>query len=73
MLLTVDDDGSPEGAPPAPRREGSGLGLGLLRDRVEAHYEGRGVLGLGPSPLGGTRATLRLEGEPAGGDEEESE
>lgn len=69
VVVTVDDDGSPEGAPATPRPEGSGLGLRLLRDRIEAQYEERGTFEIGPSPLGGTRATLRLEGEPASGDE----
>lgn len=67
LLVTVDDDGTPAPAAAPPRRPGSGLGLKLLRDRLDAHYEGRGTLDVGPSPLGGTRARLRLEGEPAGG------
>jgi hypothetical protein len=66
LLVTVDDDGTPAPAAAPPRRPGSGLGLKLLRDRLDAHYEGRGTLDVGPSPLGGTRARLRLEGEPAG-------
>ncbi len=66
LLVTVDDDGVPSPAAAPPRRPGSGLGLKLLRDRLDAHYEGRGTLDVGPSPLGGTRARLRLEGEPAG-------
>ncbi|MFN7986490.1 MAG: histidine kinase [Thermoanaerobaculia bacterium] len=73
LLVTVDDDGGPGPSPAAPRRPGSGLGLGLLRDRLDAQYGGRGALEIGPSPLGGTRARLRLDGEPAGADEEETE
>lgn len=73
LVVTVDDDGTPEPASSPARRPGSGLGLKLLRDRLEAHYAGRGTLEVGPSPLGGTRAQLRLEGEPAGADEGDME
>jgi LytS/YehU family sensor histidine kinase len=69
LLVTVDDDGTPGPASGPARRPGSGLGLKLLRDRLEAQYADRGGLEVGPSPLGGTRARLRLEGEPAGADE----
>ncbi len=69
LLVTVDDDGTPGPTSSPSRRPGSGLGLKLLRDRLDAHYGGRGTLEIGPSPQGGTRAQLRLEGEPAGTDE----
>ncbi len=69
LLVTVDDDGSPPPSASTARRPGSGLGLRLLRDRLEAQYGDRGTLEVGPSPLGGTRAALRLAGEPAGAGE----
>jgi signal transduction histidine kinase len=75
LRLCVEDDGSageeasaaarvlaagPGSGPPS----GTGLGLRLLRDRLEALYGGGGTLGLDRSPLGGLRALVSLRGEP---------
>ena len=72
VLVTVDDDGpgleasmceavlqrgvrADESAP------GTGLGLAIVRDLAELYG---GSVALGPSPLGGLRATLRLPAAP---------
>ncbi len=69
LVLQVEDDGSPDSDPASGAPRGSGLGLQLLRDRLDALYRGRSGLVVDRSPLGGVRATVRLVGEPAGGDE----
>lgn len=69
LVLQVEDDGSPDAGPASGDPRGSGLGLRLLRDRLDALYHGRSGLVVDRSPLGGVRATVRLVGEPAGGDE----
>ena len=68
VVINVDDDG--RGLEPSMREAvlqrgvradeaapGSGLGLGIVRDLVELYG---GSIALGPSPLGGVRATLTL-------------
>lgn len=65
VLVAVEDDGAAvAGAPRDVPSPGSGLGLALLRDRLDALYGGRATLTLDRSALGGVRATLRLVGEP---------
>lgn len=72
LAIAVEDDGPGPGVESAARRgegNGTGLGLSLLRDRLAALY-GRdgasaGALTIDRSPLGGTRASLLLRGEPA--------
>jgi hypothetical protein len=65
LLVQVEDDGSASvsdgGAVPT---RGEGLGLALLKSRLDALYGGNGTLTSDRSPLGGRRATLRLVGEP---------
>jgi signal transduction histidine kinase len=61
LRLVVEDDGpGPTGAAERP----GGLGLRLLRDRLEALYRGGASLTLDRGPMGGLRATLWLRGEP---------
>jgi hypothetical protein len=70
LALAVDDDG--DGAATtlpdsildgAPSRDGAGVGLALLRDRLAALYGERAALELGRSPsLGGWRAVIRIAG-----------
>jgi LytS/YehU family sensor histidine kinase len=62
LRLSVEDDGP---GPPGPGAERpGGLGLRLLRDRLEALYRGAASLTVDRSSLGGLRATVRLRGEP---------
>jgi len=65
LLLCVEDDGAPAARASDAAVSGSGLGLRLLRDRLEALYQERATLELDRSELGGFRATIRLLGEPA--------
>ena len=64
LVLTVEDDGEERTAATPRPGEPSGLGLGLLRDRLEALYQGGASVALDRSTLGGVRATVRLRGEP---------
>ena len=64
LELTVEDDGDEGTAAPSGPGERTGLGLGLLRDRLEALYRGGASIALDRSPLGGVRASVRLAGEP---------
>ncbi len=63
LVLTVDDDGDSIASPPgaAAATSGEGLGLALLRDRLQTLYGDRARLDTGPSPLGGFRATVTLD------------
>ena len=59
ILLTVEDDGgSSERVVPA--AAGNGLGLRLIRERLEALYGGAARLETGPSTLGGFRAAVTV-------------
>jgi len=55
LRVAVEDDGSGE----APRANGAGMGLRLLRDRVAALYGGAATLGIHTAATG-TRADLEL-------------
>lgn len=72
LVLTVDDDGPPTADAPAaePEPGGSGVGLRLLRDRIETLYGPlygqTASLVTGRSPMGGFRARVRLPAEPFG-------
>ena len=68
LVITVDDDGP--GLPPEQAEQvlsrgtrldestpGTGMGLAIVRDLVEAYG---GSIGLSDSPLGGLRVTLRV-------------
>lgn len=62
LSLSVDDDGSEaivEGN--QPWREDAGVGLRLLRDRLDALYGRGAALELGHSALGGFRAVIRID------------
>jgi hypothetical protein len=72
LALSVDDDGSAptfnattfneaasNGA--QPWRDDAGVGLRLLRDRLDALYGTGAALELGHSPLGGFRAVIRID------------
>jgi len=67
LSLTVDDDGSPAASIGAasdgaqPWRDDAGVGLRLLRDRLDALYGAGAALELGHSPLGGFRAVIRID------------
>jgi Histidine kinase len=61
LALTVEDDGAPRPAPDAPWRDDGGVGLRLLRDRLDALYGPAATLELGRSPLGGLRVAIRLQ------------
>lgn len=56
LRLLVEDDGRPEGAP----RGGSGLGLGNVRDRLQAHFGERGRLKAERLGERGYRAEIEL-------------
>lgn len=56
LKLLVEDDGRPEGAP----RAGSGLGLGNVRDRLQAHFGDRGRLKAERLSERGYRAEIEL-------------
>jgi signal transduction histidine kinase len=81
LSITVEDDGpGPDGEERtadavAGSRSGNGLGLALLRDRLAALYgrngSAAGTLSIDRSPLGGTRASLRLVGEPSTAEDRE--
>ncbi len=65
LLLSVEDNGSAVAPGDETKKtNGSGLGLKLLRDRLEVLYRGAASLTLDRSPMGGFRARLRLPGEP---------
>jgi signal transduction histidine kinase len=79
LSIRVEDDGpgtdGEERAADAVAHPGNGLGLALLRDRLAALYgrngSAAGTLSIDRSPLGGTRASLRLVGEPSTAEERE--
>lgn len=66
LNVRVEDDG-PGAAPDAPSR-GSGAGLRLVLERIEAAYPGRGRVVTGRSPLGGFLVEVSI---PVTGGEEE--
>jgi LytS/YehU family sensor histidine kinase len=62
LSLRVDDDGSAAASNGAqPWRADAGVGLRLLRDRLDALYGAGAVLEVGPSPLGGFRAVIHID------------
>ncbi|MFI5120157.1 MAG: sensor histidine kinase [Thermoanaerobaculia bacterium] len=65
LVIQVEDDGTApvSGRSPDMARNG-GLGLRLLKSRLDALYGENGTLVIDRSPLGGHRVTLRLAGEP---------
>jgi hypothetical protein len=81
LWITVEDDGpGPDGEERtadavAGSRAGNSLGLALLRDRLAALYgrngSAAGTLTIDRSPLGGTRASLWLVGEPSTAEDRE--
>jgi len=68
ILLTVDDDGAPAAAGAEEARSGAtgnGIGLRLIRERLQALYGGAASLEVGRSALGGFRAAVTVPmGEP---------
>jgi two-component system LytT family sensor kinase len=67
LILTVDDDNPTIGAPTTDSEvRGSGVGLRLLRDRIEAMYGETASLLTCRSPLDGFRVQIRLPTEPVG-------
>jgi hypothetical protein len=64
LSLAVEDDGPGAVSPPPRWREEAGVGLRLLRDRLDALYDGGAALELGRSPLGGFRAVIRIAAPP---------
>ena len=61
LTLTVEDDGAPRPESDTPWRDDAGVGLRLLRDRLEALYGAAATLELGRSVLGGLRVSIRIE------------
>lgn len=70
LLVQVEDDGStaPSGRTSDPT-QGEGLGLRLLKSRLDALYDDAETLLIDRSSLGGLRVSLRLSGEPWARDE----
>jgi LytS/YehU family sensor histidine kinase len=60
LSLAVEDDGTDAPTPTPLWREEAGVGLRLLRDRLDALYDGGAALELGRSALGGFRAVIRI-------------
>jgi signal transduction histidine kinase len=56
LRLVVEDDGAGIGTP----RQGSGLGLANVRERLQAHFGERARLRAGPGRKGGFRAEITL-------------
>jgi Histidine kinase len=70
LLLQVEDDGSSlDAGRNVDVTRSKGLGLRLLKDRIEALYGRNGTLAVDRSSLGGVRASLRLAGEPSAPEE----
>jgi hypothetical protein len=62
LSLRVDDDGSAAASNGAqPWRADAGVGLRLLRDRLDALYGPSAALEVGQSPLGGFRAVIHID------------
>ncbi|MFN7971836.1 MAG: histidine kinase [Acidobacteriota bacterium] len=63
VVVTVADDGP--GADPASIAEARGLGLRLVRERLDRAYDGAARMEFGPTPGGGLTVTLRIPREAA--------
>lgn len=56
LCIEIEDDGP--GLPPAPPE--AGLGLALVRQRLQTHFSGLAHFEIATAPHGGTRARIRL-------------